>query len=177
VLAASQSAPLDWIFRSDPLGLICRAAAHSTRAQSMAPPDPIFAAIERHKVAFRISQEASRIRARTVDVEGAPEYDPVEVKAADEADSAAYDANADAANALTTVRPTTMAGVLALLRYVEAFNAGAFFLEPYSDSTVSDWQSSPFFWPESKDEHGIDLFGYWLLTNVCNALEAMAVVS
>jgi hypothetical protein len=153
------------------------ALAAPALALTSAAPDPIFAAIERHKVAFRTSQEASRIRAHTVDAEWAPEYDPVKVKAADEADSAATDASNDAAYALTTIRSTTMAGVLALLRYVEAFNAGAFFLEPWPDSTVGDWQSEPFFWPESNDEHGIDLFGYAILANVRSALEVMAAAS
>ena len=94
-----------------------------------------------------------------------------------EASSVADDADEDAANALITVRPTTMAGVLALIRHVEAFNAGAFFLEPYPEDTVRDWQSAPMFWPESKDEDEIDLWGYAVLANVRRALEAMAVVS
>jgi hypothetical protein len=75
-------------------------------ALASAGPDPIIAAIERHKVAFRISQEAGRIRCYTVDAEWAPEYDPVKLEAADEASSAADDDYADAANALITVRPT-----------------------------------------------------------------------
>jgi hypothetical protein len=70
-----------------------------------------------------------------------------------------------------------MAGLLALIRHVEAFNAGAFFLEPYPESTVSDWQSAPMFWPESNDEDEIDLFGYAVLANVRSALEAMAAAS
>jgi hypothetical protein len=79
-------------------------------ALTSAGPDPIYAAIERHKVAFRLSQETGRIRSGTVDVEWASGYDPVKCKAVLEADSAASDADADAANALTTVRPTTIAG-------------------------------------------------------------------
>ena len=152
-------------------------ATVASHQASSAGPDPIFAAIEQHKVAFRISQELGRVRSGTVDCERDPEYDAVQCKAAIEADSAATDASNEAAYALTTVRPTTMAGALALLRYVEAFNAGAFFLEPLPGSTVSDWQSGPFFWPEDKDEHDIDLFGYRFLANVRSALEAMAAVS
>jgi hypothetical protein len=146
-------------------------------ALSGVEPDPIFAAIERHKVAFQISQEASRIRSGTVDAKWAPEYDPVKCRAAEEADIASTDASNDAAYALTTVRPTTMAGILALLRYVEAFNAGALSLEPLPGDSATDWHSAPFFWPESQDEHEIDLFGYAFLANVRSALEAMAVVS
>jgi hypothetical protein len=147
--------------------------------------DPIFAAIERHKAAYRIQMEAGRIRCHTAD-KWSPEYDPVECEAAKEAYTAAADASDDAAadasddaaaDALTTIRPTTMAGVLALLHHVEAFNAGAFFLDPWPDSTVGDWQSKPTFWPSWEDEDGIDLFGYAVLANVRAALEAMAGVS
>jgi hypothetical protein len=105
-------------------------------AAAFATDDPIFAAIEWHKVAFRTSQEAGRIRVHTVDAKWAPEYDPVKCKAAQDADSAATDYADDAANALTTVQPTTMAGVLALIHHVEAFNAGAFFLEPNPGDTL-----------------------------------------
>jgi hypothetical protein len=108
---------------------------------------------------------------------GAPGYDAVKCKAAIEASSDADDDADDAAEALTTVRPTTMAGILALIRHVEAFNAGAFFLEPDAKSTVADWQSAPMFWPDFQDEDEICLFGYAVLTNVRRALEAMAAVS
>jgi hypothetical protein len=147
-------------------------------AAGLNDPDPIFAAIERHKAAYRIQMEAGRIRCHTADAKWSPEYDPVECEAAKEAYTAAADASDDAAaDALTTIRPTTMAGVLALLHHVEAFNAGAFFLDPWPDSTVRDWQSKPTFWPSWEDEDGIDLFGYAVLANVRAALEAMAGVS
>jgi hypothetical protein len=136
--------------------------------------DPIFAAIERHKAAYRIQMEAGRIRCHTIDAKWDPEYDPVKCEAAKEAYTAAADASDDAAaDALTTIRPTTMAGVLALLHHVEAFNAGAFFLDPWPDSTVRDWQSKPTFWPSWEDEDGIDLFGYAVLANVRAALEGI----
>ena len=135
--------------------------------------DPIFAAIEEHKVAFRDSQVASRIRCYVIDVEWSPDYDPVKCKAALEASSAADDADADAANALTTIQPTTIAGLLALMHHVEAFNAGAFAL----DIDPDEWRSRPFFWPADVDDDEIDLFGYSILANVRAALEAMAVQS
>jgi hypothetical protein len=138
--------------------------------------DPIFAAIERHKAAYRIKMEAGRIQCHAAD-KWDPEYDPVEREAAIEASSVADDAADDAVDALITVRPTTMAGILALIHHVEAFNAGAFFLEPWPDSTVGDWQSKPMFWPSGEDEDGIDLFGYAVLANVRAALEAMAGVA
>jgi hypothetical protein len=88
-----------------------------------AEDDPIFAAIERHKVAFRLSQVAGRIRGNTVDAEWSPDYDPVACNTALAADEEAIAASDAAAIALITIRPTTMAGVLALLAYVEAFDA------------------------------------------------------
>jgi hypothetical protein len=132
--------------------------------------DPIFATIERHKVAYRASQEAGLIRCNTIDAQWAPDYDPIECKANQDADCAADDAAADAANALTTIRPTTIAGLLALIHHVEAFNAGAFAFPDYG-------QSAPMHWPADVDEDGIDVFGYSILANVRRALEAMAVQS
>ena len=134
--------------------------------------DPIFAAIERHKVAFHASQAAGRVRCNTIDAEWHPDHNPVECRAALEADSAANDAAGAAAAALTTVRPTTIAGLLALMHHVEAFNAGAFALD-----IDSEWRSAPMHWPADVDEDGIDLFGYSILANVRAALEAMAVQS
>jgi hypothetical protein len=135
--------------------------------------DPIFAAIERHKVTFRASQAAGHIRFHTIDVKWSPRYNPVECKAAIEASSMADDADADAANALTTIRPTTVAGLLALMHHVEAFNAGAFAL----DIDPKNWRSGTSFWPADIDDEEIDLFGYSILANVRRALEAIAVQS
>jgi hypothetical protein len=137
--------------------------AEAVAARQTGDADPIFAAIERHKAAFRLSQEKGRIRSSTVDAPWADEYDPVLVHAAETADVEAICAAEAAANALTTIQPTTMDGLLALLQHVEAFNAGAYCLEP------KHWQSAPIFWPEH------DLFGYLVLANVRRALEAMAV--
>jgi hypothetical protein len=135
--------------------------------------DPIFAAIERHKVAFRASQAADNIRMGTVTAKWSPDYDPVECKAVMEASSATSGAAANAANALTTIQPTTIAGLLALMHYIEAFNAGAFAL----DIDPDNWRSRPADWPADVDKDEIDLFGYSILANVRSALEAMAVQS
>lgn len=150
----------------------------SSRPASAAPIDPIFAAIERHKKAYQLSMLAARIRSDTIDASWHPEYDPVKRAAVMDAESSADDEADDAADALTSIRPTTMAGVLALIHYVEAFNAGAFFLEPDSTETVSDWQSGPIFWPRYEDDQDdVSMFGFAILANVRSALEAMAVQS
>jgi len=138
-----------------------------------AAADPIFAAIERHKVAFRASQAADNIRMGTVDAEWSPDYNPAECKAVKEDASAADGAADDAANALTTIRPTTIAGLLALMHHVEAFNVGAFVL----DIDPDNWRSRPADWPIDVDDDEINLFGYSILANVRSALEAMAVQS
>jgi len=133
--------------------------------------DPIFAAIERHKVAFHASQAADNIRMGTVDAKWSPDYDPVECKAVMEAASAADHAANDAANALTTIRPTMIAGLLALMHHVEAFNAGAFAL----DISPDKWRSGPMYWPADVGDDDIDMFGYSILANVRDALESLAV--
>jgi hypothetical protein len=135
--------------------------------------DPILAAIERHKVAFHASQAAGRVKFHTIDAEWHPDYDTVECKAVNEAATASDDAATDAADALTTIRPTSIAGMLALMHYVEMFNAGAFAL----DIDPDNWRSRPMHWPADVDDDEIDLFGYSVLANVRDALEALAVQS
>jgi hypothetical protein len=134
--------------------------------------DPIFAAIERHKIAFRASQAAGRIKFHTIDAPTHPDYNPVECKVIDEAALASDDDADDAANGLITIQPTTIAGLLALMHYVEMFNAGAFALD-----NDPDWRSAPMHWPADVDDDEIDLFGYDVLANVRRALESMAVQS
>jgi hypothetical protein len=124
-------------------------------AVAAALPDPIFAAIERHKVMFRTSMAAGRIRGHTVDAKWSPDYDHVECKAVQEASNAADAAAVDAANALTTIQPTTLAGLLALMDHVEQFNAGAFVLDVDPDN----WRSAPTHWPADVDDDEIHLFG------------------
>ncbi len=134
--------------------------------------DPIFAAIEGHKAAYLASMAASRIQSNMVDAEFSPEYDPIKCEAAHAAARAADAADAAAAEALATIRPTTIAGLLALMRHVEQFNAGAFALD-----IDPEWRSAPMHWPAHDDENEIDLFGYSILANVRTALAAMTVQS
>lgn len=125
--------------------------------------DPIFAAIDKHKIAFLLYLRTGRVQFNMEDA--APEYE-----AAQKAASTATDASREAACALTTIMPATMGGVLALLTYVEQFNAGNFALD-------ADWRSAAFCWPADVDDNDIDLFGYEVLANVRRALESMAVQS
>jgi hypothetical protein len=72
-----------------------------------AEPDPIFAAIERHKVAYQVRWEA------------------LEAGCDSDTDQAMCDADWNARDALLQVRPTTIAGVAALARYSWEFSQQA----------------------------------------------------
>jgi hypothetical protein len=76
---------------------------------ALATNDPIFVAIDAHRVAFE------RVVA-SIDAEG---IDPRSIESR-KATSAAWEAEEDAAIELVSVRPETMAGVVALLNYAIA---------------------------------------------------------
>jgi hypothetical protein len=133
--------------------------------------DPIFAAIERHREAYMLRLTAGRIRGDTPD--WGPDCDEAKLAVVEKEDDAAYQANEDAAMALTTIRPTTIAGILALLEYVEFFNAGGIFLP---DDRVN-WSSAAMFWPRIERDHESDEYGYLILANVRAALDAQEVRS
>jgi hypothetical protein len=136
-------------------------------------PDPIFAAIERHKMAFRIEQETCRAEGHMDS--SAPEY-----KATRAAVDVANDACNEAAYALAELEPTTKAGALALLKYVEEFNAGHFVLaETLALPRNQQWRSGATAWPEHiyYDDETEELFSFALMGNVCRALKTLAVRS
>jgi len=153
-------------------------------ATAATEPDPIFAAIERHKVAFPISMAASSVRMGTVDAKWSSEYDPVKLEKAEAARSAADDEAGDAAFNLTLIEPTTFAGIVALIDYMEEFNQGQFRLEGEED----EWFSAAYMWPaadqfefeghdERHDPDGELGMAYAILLNVRDALRALAVQS
>ena len=96
------------------------------------------------------------------------------------ADVECREADEDAALDLTDVQPTTMAGVLALIDYVNDFNQGKFRLN-------DDWCSAPYNWPaassfefegsEIDDDDNECGMAFAVLLNIRNALAAMAVQS
>jgi hypothetical protein len=130
--------------------------------------DPIFRAIEDHKTKFMDAQKAARVRFETVDAKWSPDYDAAKLNAANAADTTAMAAAEEAAMALTEIRPTTSAGLIALLDHVAAFNAGKLALE--ADPT--GWYSSADLWPHLTDGVAADsdVFGFALLENVRNSL-------
>ena len=129
-------------------------------------PDPIFAAIERHKTTYITWTETGKIQSETK-CSDEERYWEAQVRC-----RWASRASMRAGFALTNIQPTTMAGVLALLQYVEEFNAGGFG-HPSDDG----WRSWPAGWPAADGDPDVDLFGFLMLANVRRALEALAVQS
>ena len=131
---------IDWIIFGDPGGLICRAAAHSRRAQSvlLGGPDPIFALIEAHRAALAAHLAAGKAQSdleeRLFDermaAAGSPENgsaawyeaihaadrDPLYMDAEALVDKTS-DAEIAAAWALVAEPPATIAGAAALAAY------------------------------------------------------------
>ena|SRR3974390_2748104 len=146
------------------------ALASSTPALSK-EPDPIFVAIERHRVRFHRRMETGELSSRTPDF--GPEASKPENIAIHEAADKAMRDNDAAAMELADTQPTTMAGILALIDYVEAFNQGEFRLN-------DDWYSAPFNWPSAEsfdfetdtdEELGM---AYAVLLNIRDALKTVA---
>jgi hypothetical protein len=98
--------------------------------------DPIFPAIERHRQAF-VSQ-MGHCRVVTHAPLDHPEYKEFE-RTADRACAVTRDAAAD----LAQVRPTTVTGCLALLRYMHDFHVGAVELPDDPTKWHSDWENLP----------------------------------
>jgi hypothetical protein len=74
--------------------------------------------------------------------------------------------------ALADTQPTTMAGLRALLHYVEEFNARGVALPD-----DHGWASERMFWPVIEDECDGSGFGFELLANVTRTLETMGAAA
>jgi hypothetical protein len=136
-------------------------------------PDPIFAAIEKHRALYIESLKARKIYSVcSFDDPTEPEKD-----AAVQATWCAVD---DAGTDLTEVEPTTLAGVIALLLYVQDFNGGKIDLPETRGLDRTDrWKSEPVEWPTIREEDdpsdsGTNMFAFDLLANVHEALKAIA---
>jgi hypothetical protein len=141
--------------------------ATAIAAGTSGEPDPIFAAIERHRRAFPLKMQAMRAVGNEPD--NGPRVNQERLAKLKSAENAACEEEKDAAWDLTTIRPTTAAGLVALTRYIEDFNAG---------TIGSDDKSSAFWWPADHmpdvQDAGIELFPYALLSNVRAALQRLA---
>lgn len=130
--------------------------------------DPIYAAIETH----RASQQALHVACQ---VSGKLHGHEPEADAANAATVAASDYFDTATAALTDVIPTTLAGVLALLVYIDEFNRGFHF---HSEHHL--WPSEEYGSDEVLNVKGRALempFAFWIMRNVQHALQSLAVQS
>lgn len=142
-------------------------------ARELAGPDPIFAAIERNRALYLRHLESARF---AFDMDDGPEKE-----AAEALNRPDYEAWHNAASSLTTIAPTTIAGVLALIDHIAEFNRGEIFLA----GDRFDWSSGSEYWPEDiaendpsipKDDWGVVDFGLLILRNVRNALASIEAV-
>jgi hypothetical protein len=147
-------------------------AASGTVPAEMVPAelDPIFAAIDAHRQAF-LKQIASCLKKSNL-MDGTPEHDAADDEHAD--DWVDYH---NASIDLLDIEPTSIAGVLALLDYVQQLNDGAL-VSPDDPGVRSNWQA----WPCSGISDDDDLddtspMAWHLLRAVREALEQFAAVS
>jgi hypothetical protein len=108
----SHGQSLDWVFCGDVGVMICQGAKHSERAKSIAPvtaDDPVFALIETHRAASAALNVAIAEKAR---LEGLGDWD------ADGGTDAAHGVEGSALDDLIEAVPTTLAGVMANMRYI-----------------------------------------------------------
>ena len=82
-------------------------------------PDPIYAVIEQHRKAAREHTEAIDLEAASEEAGGFKDEWREEYERLSAVTMAAYYAMADAGRTLVNTRPTTLAGILALCRYIE----------------------------------------------------------
>jgi hypothetical protein len=135
-------------------------------------PDPIFAAIDRHAAAFL---HWSALLCHP-DME-LPANDP-RCEAAEKAALAACDPEAEAAEALTNIIPTTWEGLIALVAYINHFNQGELYGPAGTDKAYSDH----YLWPDELEDgetlnaRGKPLrlpFTEWVLRNIETALREL----
>jgi hypothetical protein len=146
-------------------------------AAASTEPDPTFAVIATHREAFMKRMRADRPTASL-------HHDDPKKEELDAALTAAFQTEHDAIFALSKVVPTTMGGVIALLRYLEEFAEQAIELPEEPEQWCSGYQNGLF---ENIYEHATLLdkfsgqplevpFTYCVMQNVRVALESLAVV-
>jgi hypothetical protein len=123
------------------------AAAVNVTTLAAAEPDPIFAVIERHR---DLSAHCSAAYAISGNLHAGPEFDAAEAVSTER-----HDLVIDQANALICAEPTTMAGVLAMMRYAAAWPD---WQQPTDDWTLDD---------ASADSHQV------LLQTLAGAIESI----
>lgn len=131
-------------------------------------PDPVFAVIEAHRAAYLHWSEAVRVSASMYQTD--PGYDVAQAVTEERSGP-----EQEAAAELAGIVPATMAGVHALLDYIDAFNRGGLALPNDSPTQIS----SHLTWPEDLEEESVtDACGrplnqpwpFWIMRNVSIAL-------
>lgn len=159
------------------------AAAGMTGKAAASASDPILAAIEAHRTAW---MKWSETVFAEDDVQVEFGMASAECRAAEKANADGYNAELKAAIALAQVRPTTLAGVVALLAYVDEYNRGHMNI-PGQDPF--NYASTVILWPEeltAEEVTGQDIptmnarplkmpFPFWIMRNVQAALQNIAV--
>jgi hypothetical protein len=152
------------------------AGAGSTFAAA-SEPDPVFATVAAHREAFVEHMRAARLDGKLMRSDPRAEATGAALDAADEALEGAT-------LGLLEVAPTTMAGVLALLRYLEEFQEQAIELpeDPRGwhsgdhDALLTETYEHPNLGDKFNGEPLELPFTYWVMQNVRTALQSLAAV-
>jgi len=146
---------------------------HSTELASTAP-DPIFAAIEAHK---RVHLHKLKV----CSINFATDFSAPEKPNTDAADDAARTATEEAERHLSEIRPTTLAGVIALLAYADDFCTQKFALpgqEANWHSSDDDWMLGLHLRAGLKDRYSGEPVHlstlHCITTNALNALRTLS---
>ena len=145
-------------------------AAPAVAVAAFTEPDPIFAAIEAHRVAFMRNKRDSRTASELA-------INTPEEKAAAATEQKTYKLYRTQCFALASTIPTTMAGIVALTAYVDDFRAGKIAL-PEDPEWTSDW-----FWLGEWDDGAIEKddeppsYAFLMMRNIGTALQRLAVQS
>jgi hypothetical protein len=148
---------------------IAATVAAPTVAAASTEPDPIFAAMERHLAAVTNHTRLVTIQG---DLGDGPEADKLDPQVS-EANEATY----QAALKLTETVPTTQAGILALLDYIDRVNMGH--LDGELSGATDDMEWPRIVRPDVQYRKGTKLrrgkfemeFAFWILRNVNTALQ------
>jgi hypothetical protein len=153
------------------------AAGAASAFAAASEPDPVFATVAAHREAFVEHMRAARLDGKLMRSDPRAEATWAALDAADEA----YQ---EATWKLSEVVPTTMAGVVALLRYLEEFQEQAIELpeDPRGwhsgdhDALLTETYEHPNLVDKFNGEPLELPFVYWVMLNVRTALQSLVTV-
>ena len=153
------------------------AAGLSSTPAAASEPDPVFVTVAAHREAFVEHMRAARLDGKLMRSDPGAEATDAALDAADEALEGAT-------LGLLEVVPTTMGGVMALLRYLEEFQEQAIELpeDPRGwhsgdhDALLTETYEHPNLVDKFNGEPLELPFTYWVMQNVRTALQSLAAV-